>query len=377
VLEILFWLAVGLLVYTHVGYPLLLRALVALRGRSQATPPPLADADLPRLSLIVAAHDEESVIAARVQNALALDYPRERLEVIVASDGSSDRTAELAREAGADVVLELPHEGKVATLNAAVERAGGDVFAFSDANSAWEPDAARRLTERLLSNDEIGYVCGQVRFSGRESENREGLYWRYEMSVRALESDLAGITGGNGAINAVRRENYLFLEPERGQDITVPFRTVKAGRRPVYEPKAVAQERLAATLGDEFTRKRRMHAGAWATMLTGGMLSPRGYGPMYWLEIASHRLLRYASPFLHLAAFVTNLFLLGEGWIYVATLAAQLALLAFALLAPLVPLWPFRVARYYLSVTAASALGLWDYLRRGVPVTWQKAEGTR
>jgi cellulose synthase/poly-beta-1,6-N-acetylglucosamine synthase-like glycosyltransferase len=372
-LEVLFWAAVGLLVYTHLGYPLLLRALVAFRG---SRPRAAGGAELPHVSLIVAAHDEETVIERKVRNSLELDYPREKLELIVASDGSSDGTAELARAAGADLVLELPRGGKVAALNAAVERSRGEVLAFSDANSFWEPDSLRRLVERLAEPG-VGYVCGQVRFLGGAGDNQEGLYWRYEMAVRDLESRLAGVTAGNGSINAVRRDAYVFLEPERGQDIALPFQLVKRGWRPVYEPTALASERMAATIDDEFDRKRRMMTGAWATMIAGGMLSPRGYGPLYALQIGSHRLLRYASPVLHLAALAANVALLGEGTVYTLTLAAQLGLLAAAALGAIVPAAPFRIARYYVAVTAASAAGLWDYLRRGVPVTWEKAEGTR
>jgi cellulose synthase/poly-beta-1,6-N-acetylglucosamine synthase-like glycosyltransferase len=373
VLEVVFWAAVALLVYSHLGYPLLLRGLVALRGPRGPAPVP---AELPVVSLIVAAHDEDAVIERKVGDALALDYPREKLELIVASDGSTDRTSELARAAGADLVLELPRGGKVAALNAAVERARGDVLAFSDANSFWEPGSLRRLVERL-SEPDVGYVCGQVRFVSGGGDNQEGLYWRYEMAVRDLESRLAGVTAGNGAINAVRRDAYVFLDRERGQDITLPFQLVKRGWRPVYEPAAVASERMAATIDAEFARKRRMMTGAWATMIAGGMLSPRGYGPMYALEIGSHRLLRYASPLLHLAALAANLALLGDGAVYTVTVLAQLALLAAAALGAVVPAAPFRIARYYVVVTAASAVGLWDYLRRGVPVTWEKAEGTR
>jgi cellulose synthase/poly-beta-1,6-N-acetylglucosamine synthase-like glycosyltransferase len=372
-LEVVFWASVGLLAYTHVGYPLLLRALVALRGSRPVQEP---SSELPTVSLIVAAHDEEEVIERKVRDALALDYPRSKLELIVADDGSTDRTAELARAAGADLVLEGPWVGKVATLNAAVERSRGEVLAFSDANSFWARDSLRRLVERL-TEPEVGYVCGQVRFEAPGGDNQEGLYWRYELAVRSLESRLAGVTGGNGAINAVRRDAYVFLDPERGQDIALPFQLVKRGWRPVYEPAAVATERMAATIDAEFTRKRRMMTGAWATMLAGGMLSPRGYGPLYALEIGSHRLLRYASPVLHLVAFGANIALLGSGTVYAITLALQVALLVTAALGSVVPAAPFRIARYYVAVTAASAAGLWDYLRRGVPVTWEKAEGTR
>jgi cellulose synthase/poly-beta-1,6-N-acetylglucosamine synthase-like glycosyltransferase len=197
------------------------------------------------------------------------------------------------------------------------------------------------------------------------------------MAVRELESRLGGITAGNGAINAVRREAFIALEPTRGQDISLPFELVKRGWRPVYEPEARAAERMAATIPEEFKRKRRMMAGAWGTVLSTGLLSPRGYGPMYALEVYSHRFLRYASPILHLVALGANVALLGEGILYVVTLVAQLVLLAAAALAPLWPVRPLRIARYYVAVTASSAVGLWDYLRHGVPVTWEKAEGTR
>lgn len=376
-LELVFWVAVALLAYTQAGYPLVLRALVALRGERR--PPPTEatpGTGVPTVSLVIAAHDEQQAIEATVRSALALDYPRERLELIVASDGSTDRTAELAGAAGADLVLELPRGGKVAALNAAVERASGEVLAFADANSRWAPDALRRLVARF-ADPRVGYVCGQVRFESPGGDNQEGVYWRYEMAIRELESQLAGITAGNGAINAVRRDAYLFLEPRRGQDISLPFELTKRGWLAVYEPGARASERMAATIDDEFGRKRRMMAGAWGTMLTGGMLSPRGYGPLYAFEIVSHRLLRYTSPLLHLIALGANLALLGDGAVYTVSLAVQVALLAAAALAGVLPLAPLRIARYYVAVTASSAVGLWDFIRGGVPVVWEKARGTR
>jgi cellulose synthase/poly-beta-1,6-N-acetylglucosamine synthase-like glycosyltransferase len=372
--EIAFWASVGLLLYTHLGYPLLLWALA--RAPRRADPEARPAGQLPSVSLIVAAHDEEAVIAAKVREAGELEYPPGLLQVIVASDGSSDRTAALAEEAGADLVLDLPRGGKVAALNAAVERASGEVLAFSDANSFWQPDALRLLVARLADPD-VGYVCGQVRFDGTDAANEEGLYWRYEMAVRRLESSLGGVTAGNGAINAIRRDAYLFLEPTRGQDISFPFELQKRGWRSVYEPAALARERLAASVGEEFGRKRRMMAGAWSTMLRHGLLSVGGYSPVYAFEVLSHRLLRYASPLLHVVALGTNVALLGRGTVYAVTLGCQLALLAAAALGAVLPLRPLRIAHYYVAVTAASAVGLWDYLLHGVPRTWEKAEGTR
>jgi cellulose synthase/poly-beta-1,6-N-acetylglucosamine synthase-like glycosyltransferase len=373
-LVVLFWASVALLVYTHLGYPLVLWMLARLHGREERVAEPAEP--LPIVSLIVAAHNEEASIMRWVRSTLVFDYPRERLEVVVVSDGSTDRTLEWAVKAGADLVLEVPRGGKVAALNAAVDRAQGEVLAFSDANSTWEPAALRRLVARL-ADPAAGYVCGQLRLEGEDGENQEGLYWRYETAVRGLETRLAGITAGNGAINAVRREAYIALEPTRGQDISLPYELTKRGWRAVFEPSAIATEPMAATLGSEFQRKRRMLTGAWATMLRHGMLSPRGYAAAYAFEIYSHRGLRYAAPILHLVALGTNVALIGSGAVYAVTLAAQLAVLGAAALAPIVPVRPLRIARYYVMVTAASAVGLWDYLRRGVPRTWEKAEGTR
>jgi cellulose synthase/poly-beta-1,6-N-acetylglucosamine synthase-like glycosyltransferase len=374
-LETIFWVAVGLIVYAHLGYPLLLRALVAARGERFATAAPAGEP--PTVTLVIPAYDEEAVIERKLANARALAYPADRFQVVVASDGSSDRTAELARAAGADLVLELPRSGKVAALNAAVREATGQLLAFSDANSFWRPDALRRLVERF-ADERVGYACGQVRFEGGEGGNQEGLYWRYEMAVRSMETRLAGITAGNGAIYAVRREAYIELDPSRGQDIGFPFELTKRGWRAVYEPGAVAEEKMAPTVEGEFRRKRRMMWGLWDVMLKWGMLDPRGYGPAYALEIYSHRLLRYLTPWLHLIALGTNAALLSHGTLYVVTMALQLALLAGALLGRFIPLLPLRIAYYYVTVTASIAVGLWDRLRAGaVPIGWEKVEGTR
>jgi len=374
-LEIVFWAAVGLIVYAHLGYPLLLRVLVALFGERAMRPG--RSAEPPRVSLVIPAHDEELVIEHKVANARALDYPADRLEVIVASDGSSDRTVELARAAGADQVLDLSRGGKVAGLNTAVRTATGAILAFSDANSYWRPDALRRLIDRF-ADERVGYVCGQVRFEGGEGGNQEGLYWRYEMAVRSMETRLGGITAGNGAIYAVRSDAYIDLDPSRGQDIGFPFELTKRGWRAVYEPDAVAEEKMAPTVEGEFRRKRRMMWGLWDVMLKWGMLDPRGYGPAYALEIYSHRLLRYLTPWLHMIVLAVNIPLLTYGWVYVVTMALQLALLAAAVLGRFIPALPFRIAYYYVTVTASIAVGLWDRLRAGaVPIGWEKVEGTR
>jgi cellulose synthase/poly-beta-1,6-N-acetylglucosamine synthase-like glycosyltransferase len=381
VAAILFWLSAGAIVYTHLGYPLLLWALTRMRrfqnrGPYRGANPGNDAAGVPDVSLIVPAYDEEDVIGDKVANALALDYPREKLQILVASDGSTDATAERARAGGADLVLELPPGGKVAALNAGADQATGEILAFSDANSAWAPDALRWLVAPF-ADPAVGYVCGQVRFLDPGGDNLEGAYWRYEMAVREMESALAGVTAGNGAIYAVRRDAYVPLAPSGSHDLSFPFAFAKRGLRSLYAPAARAEEKMVPTLEGEFARKRRMMVGLWDIVVGEGMLSPRGYPPLFAFEIFSHRLLRYLSPLLHLVALVANAFLLDDGWLYVATFALQLALIAAALLGRSIPAPPFRIARYYAMTTAAIAAGLWDRRRRGPGGRWEKAEGTR
>jgi cellulose synthase/poly-beta-1,6-N-acetylglucosamine synthase-like glycosyltransferase len=388
-LEVLFWLACALIVWTQLGYALALALIArALPAPDAGTAETAAgekrqrDEQPPMLSMIVAAHDEQAVIAAKVANVLALDYPTERIELIVACDGCSDATAERARAAGADVVLELPRGGKIRAQDAAVERARGELLAFSDANASWEPRAARALVA-AFADPRVGYACGQVSFvqagSGAGASNQEGVYWRYEMAVRSLESRLSSITAGNGAIYATRRDAYLVVDPIMGHDLSLPFNMVKRGLRAVYVPSARASEKMVPSLAGEFARKRRMMSHTWPILLRGGMLSPRGYPPGYAAMIVSHRLLRYTSPALHVIAFACNLALvaLDAAPLYAVTLALQLALLAAAALAGALRLRPLLIARYYVLTTASPAAGLWDWLRHGTEASWQPPADTR
>jgi cellulose synthase/poly-beta-1,6-N-acetylglucosamine synthase-like glycosyltransferase len=375
--KVVFWASAGLIVYAQAGYPALLAAIARARGRAPAPPPPVPRGGEPDVSLVVAAHREADVIAAKVADALALDWPRERLEVIVACDGSPDDTPARARAAGADVVLELPWGGKVRAQDAAVERARAGILAFSDANARWEPDALRALLAPLLAEPRVGYVCGQVRFVGAGGTNQEGLYWRYEMATRALESRLASVTGGNGAIYAVRREAYVHVDPVMGHDLSLPFTLVKRGWRAVYEPRARAAEKMVPSIEGEFARKRRMMSHAWPIVLRGGLLSPRGYPPLYALMVLSHRALRYATPFLHVVALASSAALLARGWVYALAFALQAGVLAAALAGGASRSRPLLLARYYVLTTASVAAGLYDHLRHGTPAGWAPPEGTR
>ena len=359
----LFWGALGALTWTHVGYPLAAGALARIRSRPVARDP----AWTPSVAVVVAAHDEEAVIGRRLENLLALDYPADRLEIVVASDASEDGTNAIVEGVTEDEprvrLLDCPRGGKVAAQDRAVRETTSDVVAFSDANATWAPDALRHLVA-TLADPEVAYACGALRLADAEGNNREGLYWRYELWLRERESRLGSITGGNGAIYALRRGDYVEVDPRWGHDLALPYRMVQNGRRAVFEPAAQAFERPTPTNEAEYARKVRMFEHCWEIALRGALL--RRLPPGYLVSILSHRVLRYASGLLHVALLGSSLVLVGAGWPYVLALAGQLAVLAaFAAGVPL--------ARYYVYVTWATVQALWNYVRRGVPAAWDPA----
>jgi cellulose synthase/poly-beta-1,6-N-acetylglucosamine synthase-like glycosyltransferase len=363
VVRVLFWASLAGIVWTHVGYPLAAALLARLRTRT------VRKADVtPGVTAIIPAHDEEGVIGARIGNLLALDYPQEQLEILVVSDGSTDRTHEIVQEHAARDprvrLLAVARGGKLAALNRAVGESTREIVAFSDANSSWALDALRKLVSNLADED-VAYVCGKLRLERPDGTNREGIYWRYELWLRANESALGSITGGNGAIYAVRRTDYVAHR--FGQDLGLPDAMVKRGKRAVYEPEAIATEKPASNLEDEYRRKH---------MFEGRMLA--GVGPLYLFELLSHRVLRYASGLLHVVLLASSIALARHGIVYQVALAGQLAWLALAALGRLRVRVPGAgIAYYYFLVTWATIAALVSYLRFGVSPHWERAEGVR
>jgi cellulose synthase/poly-beta-1,6-N-acetylglucosamine synthase-like glycosyltransferase len=368
VTKTLFWASLGALGWTHVGYPLAAAAVARLRGRRVGR-----EDVLPRVTVIVAAWNEETVIEQRLENLLALDYPADQVEVVVASDASTDRTDEIVEAVAAREprvrLLRCPRGGKVAAQDSAVRESQSEIVAFSDANSTWAPDALRRLV-RSFADPGVGYVCGRLALTDAAGSNREGVYWRFETWLRAQESALGSVTGGNGAIYALRRSDYIEVDPRFGHDLSLPYAMVQRGRRAVYDPESSAFEKPTPEIETEYRRKVRMFEHCWLIVLRGKML--RRLPPVYLAEILSHRHLRYASGLLHLLLLGTNVELVvqREGVVYDAALGAQAAFLVLAVARPGLP-------RYYALITCATVVALWNYVRRGVPATWDAAEGTR
>ena len=372
--KVLFWGSLGALAWTHVGYPAAMGALARLRPR------PVRREDVtPSVALVVSAHDEEAVIGRRVENLLELDYPPERLEIVVASDGSTDRTdaivEEIAARASRVRLLPCPREGKVAAQDRSVRETSSDVVAFTDANTEWKPDALRKLV-RNLADPEVGYVCGHVRLESPDGANPEGLYWRFEVWLREQESACSSITAGNGGIYAVRREAYVEDDRKFGHDFGFPYLMEQAGKRAVYDPEAVAVEKPASDIEDEYGRKVRMNARSWGHLATGRMF--RRTRPLYMAELVSHRVLRYSSGLLHVALLASNVALVTRGPLYRLFFGLQLGGLSLAAAGRMrLPVPGARLAYYYYVVTKATVAGLVRYLRLGTPQTWDKTKGMR
>jgi cellulose synthase/poly-beta-1,6-N-acetylglucosamine synthase-like glycosyltransferase len=363
----LFWGSLGALAWTHLGYPLAAAVLARVRAR------PAQRRDIePTVTLVVAAHDEEKVIERRLENLLALDYPPGKAEIVVASDGSTDRTDELVDSVAALEsrvrILPLPRGGKTAAQNAAVRATEGEIIAFSDGNTHWNPDALRKLV-RNFADPEVAYVAGAHYYEAPEGTNREGVYTHFENWLRVTESRFGSITAGVGPIYAVRRDDYVELDDLRiGHDLALPYLLVRRGLRAIVDPEALSREKPARDIADEYGRKLRMFEHAWLILLRGGML--RQLDGLYLVQIVSHRHLRYASGLLHVALLLSSLTLVRAGRVYRVALSAQIAFLATALARG-------GIARYYVAVTWATVPALVTCLRGRVSPVWEKAEGTR
>jgi cellulose synthase/poly-beta-1,6-N-acetylglucosamine synthase-like glycosyltransferase len=305
---------VSVIAYVYLGYPLLM-VILALRKRNPPSPDPAA---WPSVSLIIAAYNEERVLADKLANSLSLDYPPDRLEILVASDGSTDRTDSIARAfegRGVRLLRIEGRQGKTAAQNAAAAAANGEIVVFSDANALYEPDALRRLVARF-SDPGVGCVEGRRAdfATGASATARHELTYRdWESRIKTWESRALSCTGATGPIYAVRRSLYVPLDPALISDFMEPLMIMcRHGKRQVFEPAAVSRESVLSDLKDEFHRKVRIMTRCLNSLrLTPEVLNP-GRNGWFSAQVISHRLLRWLVPLFALTAFGANLFLLDR-----------------------------------------------------------------
>ena len=375
--ELLFFAAATLIVYHYALYPLAAIVLARLIPRRHT----IDDGFRPRVSLVIAAYNEEKVIREKIENSLVLDYPRDKLEIIVVSDGSSDATHAIA-SAYADrgvVALHTPERrGKTAALNRGVNRAQGEIVVFSDANNDFSPNALLALV-RHFADPSIGGVSGlkQIKAAaGRESTTGDSLYWRYESALKLAESRLGSITGGDGEIFAVRRALYSPLD-ERiiNDDAAITFAIVGQGRRVLYDLDARSYEYASKNIVDDFFVKVRMVAGGFQTV---SLFWRRILLPTTWFDFAflSHKLLRWLIPELLVLVFVSAWVLSAQPF-FRAMLILQVAFYALALYG-----WTRRQAPmsnvvyipyYFATMNVAAAFGLYRFIARSQSTAWRKA----
>jgi len=374
--------AAGLLLFHFALYPMLVHALARLRRRGDDA----AAADetaLPSVALVIAAYNEERVIARKLANSLALDYPKELLQIVVVADGSSDCTREIVASFAAQGVVGLHdprRRGKSAALNRAVAATGGDIVLFSDANNDFNAGAVRAMV-RHFADERVGGVCGRksiITASDRQASEGDSLYWRYESAMKKAESDLGIMTTADGEIFAIRRALWQPIpDAVINDDAEITFALVRAGRRIIYEPQAVSSELASARLEDDFAVKVRMIAGGFQTVQRHWrrLLPPRS--AFAWAFL-SHKLLRWLSPLFLALVLIASLTLVRQP-LGAFLLAGQVLFYGVALWGWFarrrgeLPAWQY-VPLYFSLMNVAAIFGLRCFLAGdGVTTVWQKA----
>jgi cellulose synthase/poly-beta-1,6-N-acetylglucosamine synthase-like glycosyltransferase len=385
--EWVFWACLFLVAHTYVLYPAFLFAACAVvqmhrdwrylgSRRDRRSPVPASDA-LPAVTLIISAYNEQAHLPEKVGNIRASDYPRDRLEVLFVSDGSTDGTnaiLQAVEDANIRTVFLSRRGGKSNALNHAVEQAKHEILVFSDAATLFDVSAVQKLV-RHFADPRVGVVCGALRFHGStESQQTEGVYWTYECMLRLMEARLGATLTASGAIYALRRECYAPLPPETlVEDLLVPMNARRAGYRVLYDPEAVATDFAASTVAGEFTRRVRIATGSFQAL---GRLAAIRLGPMTAFAFFSHKVLRWILPLPLIGVLVTSAVLWRYPF-YRAVLVAQGLFFVWAALGFLlrrrVRHVPYALIGYYLvTIHLAYVVGFVRYVTGRTERAWQR-----
>ena len=383
-MEMAFWLCLGLVIYVYAGYPAcaLLLALVLRRD--------VRKADIePRVAVITSAFNEEREVERTILNKLSQDYPADRLEVIVVSDGSTDRTDEIvqglaARSGGRLKLLrQEPRQGKTQALNTAMRHTSADIVVFADANSIYAPATVRALV-RSFSDPSVGYVTGNMVYTNPARTavgEGSGSYMSYENLLRKAETRLGSIVGVDGGVDAIRRELYAPMRPDQLPDFVLPLTVVERGKRVVYDPDAVVYEPALSDATEEFRMRVRVSLRAlWALHDMRGLLNPLRY-PLFAWQLISHKVLRYLA-FLPLAGLlVSNAFVYGQHGTYAEFLLLQVAAYALAAVGYLFRRSGAGVSKllapyYFVVLNLACVVAFWKFLGGQKMVVWHPRKGT-
>lgn len=374
-----FWTSLAVLVYVYAGYP---ATLAAFRARGGG--PPTEPARFPAVSIVIAAHNEEAEIGETVRNKLDLDYPRELVQIVVVSDGSSDRTDAIVASFDEERLLLLrqdPRQGKTAALNRALEAASGEIVVFADANSRYDRSALRRLVA-AFEDESIGYATGQLVYvnpGDTPSAASCGLYMRYENWIRKLETRAGSVVGVNGGIDAVRRKLFTPMRPDQLPDFVLPLRVVEQGYRVVFQPEAVSYEAALARSRDEFRMRIRVALRSMRALWEmRHLLAPR-HG-RFAFQLLVHKVVRYLLFAPMAIAFLTSVALMAKPAYAVmaavqgAVYAAGVVGLCYQRRGSALARW-LGIPAFLLLANVASAVALAKFVRGERQVVWQPRGG--
>jgi len=373
-----FWVALFAIVYAYFVYPAVLW-LVSRFGRLDEGSRAEQSRDLPSVTLIISAYNEEKVIGGKIANALSLDYPRELLEIVIASDGSSDRTCEVVQQFANRGIVLRHYEGRIgktACLNRALPLAAGGIVVFSDANSTYEKGAIRALL-RPFQDSTVGFVTGWTRYESGEgvAPDSLGLYSRLELITKELESRLGSCIGADGAIFAIRKELYLPLKDYDINDFVIPLSINQQGYCGVLQRDAICFEKDAGSAKGEFERQVRVTSRTIRAIVNyRQLLNPFRFGLLSF-ELFSHKVCKFLVPFFMVALLVSNLILAERGGFFLVALMAQGVFYVAAGAASFVPKGGLlsrmaEAARTFVVVNAAIALAWVKYLQGETYITW-------
>jgi cellulose synthase/poly-beta-1,6-N-acetylglucosamine synthase-like glycosyltransferase len=380
----IFWIGLALVLYTYVGYGLLIYIFSAIKGRQKA-PQIVPDAELPEVTLLIAAYNEERFIAAKIKNSLALDYPSQKMNVWIVADGSTDRTVAIAQDFQAVKTFHLPErKGKINAVNRVMKLIKTPIVVFSDANTTLNSEALKNIV-RHFQDKKVGGVAGEKRIAVNKEDNAsgagEGLYWKYESTLKTLDSNLTTAMGAAGELFAVRTELYDETAPDSIiEDFVTSMKIVAKGYRCVYEPEAYAMETASASIHDEWKRKVRISAGGLqAISRLPELLNPFRYGLISW-QYVSHRALRWTLTPLALPLLIlSNFILYNESTFYQLCLYGQLLFYAIASMGHFmrdkkIAIKGFFVPYYFSMMNLSVFAGIGRLLRKQQSVIWEKSE---
>ncbi len=376
----LFWFSLIISFYIYFGYPLLLFIIRLFIHKDYKVNREYH----PRVTFIISAFNEEDVIQKKLENSLSIEYPKEKLQIIVVSDASEDRTDEIVKgyaPSGVKLVRLPNRNGKTYGLNKAMEEATGEVVIFSDANAMYDRHAISELV-KYFSDPQVGYAVGKAEYYenlDKMAGKQENLYWRYELALKELESGVGSVVGGDGAIYAIRRKLYQPLDADDINDFVNPLQIISKGYRGVFCPEAVCYEDAAGDFDKEFRRKKRIVNRSWRGLLkTTAALNPFKVGIFAW-QIFSHKILRWYWWAFAIFLLLSSIPLYGFGRFYDLLILLQLIFYGLALLGYLshkykLPIPGFLLTPFYfIEVHIASMIGLWESLRGKKYQTWNTA----